>query len=292
MAQKIGQIGIGALGLPIAVNLIKAGHEVIGYRRSNTEEFTSAGGTKATSPRKVAEDSDDVVIMCLPHFDAFEDVVNGDDGLLAGTREGQIVLELSTYSENDKLKARDMLAERGVRLVEGEVSGIPQMVEQRKGVVLIGGEPADCQAVEEVIKGFTDIFHVLGPFGSALKVKLIANSMVTIHIAAAAEAMNFAEKAGIDLDTLIKVLGPGAGSSVQFNVRAPWMRDRKWLPASGTIDMLVKYFKFIDEMADSADAATPLLNAAKELYIRGQEMGIGDHDTAAMFEVLRTSKRS
>lgn len=291
MAKTVGMVGIGALGLPIAKNLLASGFEVIGYRRSGTEPFVAAGGTLADSPRAVAEQCGGIAIFCLPHFDAFRDVVAGEGDFLAGSHDGQIVLELSSYSEADKLAARKMLAKGGVRLVEGEVSGIPQMVEQRKGVVFYAGEDADCAAVEEVVRGFTDIHHHLGAFGASLKVKLVANALVAIHIAAAAEAVNLAEKAGIDLDTLIRVLGPGAGASTQFNVRAPWMRDRKWLPASGSIDMLVKYFSFIDEMAGNADAATPMLNAAKALYRRGQEMGIGDNDAAAMFEVLRTWER-
>lgn len=291
MAKTVGMIGLGALGLPIAKNLIASGHEVVGYRRTNTDAFVAAGGTLASSPREVAEKCGDTALFCLSGFDAFKDVVDGADGFLAGSHEGQIVLELSTYSQADKYAGRDLLAKAGVTLVEGEVSGIPTMVEQRKGVVFYAGDERACAAVEDVVKGFTDIHYKLDAFGDALKMKLVANTLVTIHIATTAEAVNLAEKAGIDLDKLIEILGPGAGGSVQFNVRAPWMRDRRWLPAVGGFETLTHYFPLIDDMAGSSGAATPILDAAKDLYRRGLEMNLGDNDAAAIFEVLHAAKR-
>ena len=169
--QKIGFIGIGKIGLPICGNLIKGGYAVVGYRRSSLAEFEKLGGVPAQSAADVGAQTD-IVFTCLPDAAALDEVVRGPQGLLKSARHGQIVIELGSHRLPVKRRYVALFKERGVEFLDGEVSGTPGMVAQRKGVIYLGG-PADAvKTVEPVVAGFADLCMHLGPFGSATKVKL------------------------------------------------------------------------------------------------------------------------
>ena len=201
--QKIGFIGIGKIGLPICGNLIKGGYAVVGYRRSSLAEFEKLGGVPAQSAADVGAQTD-IVFTCLPDAAALDEVVRGPQGLLKSARRGQIVIELGSHRLPVKRRYVALLKERGVEFLDGEVSGTPGMVAQRKGVIYLGG-PADAvKTVEPVVAGFADLCMHLGPFGSATKVKLVNNLLVALHIAGTAQAMAIGLKIGVDPDALDK----------------------------------------------------------------------------------------
>jgi 3-hydroxyisobutyrate dehydrogenase-like beta-hydroxyacid dehydrogenase len=137
-----------------------------------------------------------------------------------------------------------------------------------------------------VVGGFADSCLYFGPFGAASKVKLVNNLLVTVHIAAAAEAMALGLKAGVDVDLMIKAIATGSGGSTQFGIRAPWMAQRRFLPAQGTAVGLAHYFDMIGEFANSAGTATPLFDRAADIFRRGIEMGLGEQDVAVTVDVI------
>jgi 3-hydroxyisobutyrate dehydrogenase-like beta-hydroxyacid dehydrogenase len=175
--------------------------------------------------------------------------------------------------------------------LDGEVGGTPSMVSARKAVVYLAGDADAAKKVEPVIRGFTDVYHYFGPFGSASKVKLINNLLVAVHMAATGEAMALALKTGVDIDLLIKAVAAGSGGSTQFGIRAPMMAQGRFLPAMGTAVTISHYFELIGDLADRAGVATPMLDRAAELYARCIDMGLGEHDNAVMVEVIRRLPR-
>jgi 3-hydroxyisobutyrate dehydrogenase-like beta-hydroxyacid dehydrogenase len=175
--QKVGFIGVGKIGLPICANLIKSGYTVVGYRRSSLAEFEKLGGIPAHSPADVGAQTN-IVFTCLPDAAALEEVVRGPQGLLKSARRGQVVTELGSHRVAIKQRYVAPLAEKGVAFLDGEVSGTPGMVAQRKGVIYRAG-PADAvKTVEPVVAGFADLCMHLGAFGNATKVKLVNNLLV------------------------------------------------------------------------------------------------------------------
>ena len=114
-----------------------------------------------------------------------------------------------------------------------------------------------------MVGGFADSCLYFGPFGAASRVKLVNNLLVAINIAATAEAMALGLKAGVDVDLMIKAIATGSGGSTQFGIRAPWMAQRRFLPAQGTVPALQHYFDMIGDFADSVGVATPLLDRAE-----------------------------
>jgi 3-hydroxyisobutyrate dehydrogenase-like beta-hydroxyacid dehydrogenase len=283
--ETVGVVGVGKIGLPISENLIKSGYRVVGYRRGSLADFEKIGGVPARSAAEVGAQAD-IVFSCLPSDRALEEVVQGPQGLVQAARPGQIVIELGSYPVPVKKRQIAPLAQKGAIFIDGEVSGTPGMVSARKGVIYLAGDAEACKRAEPVIAGFADSCIYFGPFGAASRVKLINNLLVSIHIAATAEAMALGLKSGVDVDLLIKAIAGGSGGSTQFGIRAPWMAQRRFKPLQGTIPGLQHYIEMIGEFADEVGVATPLLDRTAELFERFVAMGLSDCDGAAMVDVI------
>jgi len=288
--ETVGVVGLGKIGLPIAENLIKSGYRVLGYRRSSLAELEKIGGTPARSAADIGEQTD-IVLTCLPSAEALDDVIQGPRGLVHAARPGQIVIELGSHLIPDKERQIEPLAAKGAIFIDGEVGGTPGMVSARKAVVYLAGDAEAAKKAEAVARGFSDVVHYFGPFGAASKVKLVNNLLVAIHIAATAEAMALGLKAGVDVDLMIKAVAAGSGGSTQFGIRAPWMAQRRFLPAQGDAVGLSHYFELIGDLAKRVGVATPLLDRATELYDRCIDMGLGAHDNAVMVDVIASLPR-
>jgi len=288
--ETIGCVGIGKIGMPISENLIKSGRRVVGYRRSSLAEFENIGGVPAQSAADVGAQAD-IVFSCMPSSEALDDVVQGPHGLVQTARPGQIVVELGSHPVADKQRQISPLKQRGAIFIDGEVSGTPGMVSARKGVIYLAGDAEACKQVERIVAGFAESCFYFGEFGAATRVKLINNLLVAINIAATAEAMALGLNAGVDVPLMIKTIAAGGGGSTQFAIRAPWMAERRFLPAQGTVPGLQHYFEMIADLADSVGVATPVLDCAAALYARFMGMGFGDYDSAAMIDVIRALPR-
>jgi 3-hydroxyisobutyrate dehydrogenase len=201
------------------------------------------------------------------------------------------VVELGSYPVPVKKRQVAPLAEKGAAFIDGEVAGTPGMVLARKGVIFLAGDAGACKKVEPVVAAFADSCIYFGPFGAASRVKLINNLLVSIHIAATAEAMALGVKAGVDIDLLIKAIASGSGGSTQFGIRAPWMAERRFKPLQGPIPGLQHYIEMIGEFADGVGVATPLLDRTAELFERFVAMGLSDCDGAAMIDVISSLPR-
>jgi 3-hydroxyisobutyrate dehydrogenase len=289
--QTVGFVGVGKIGLPICQNLIKSGYRVLGYRRSSLAELEQIGGVAAASPAEIAAEAS-IVFSCLPSSEALEEVIQGPRGVVEAARAGQIFVELGSHPVPDKQRHLDPLASKGALFLDGEVSGTPGMVASRKAVIYLAGDKEACARAEPFVAGFADSCLYFGPFGAASRVKLVNNLLVAVHIAAAAEAMALGLKAGVDVDLMIKAIATGSGGSTQFGIRAPWMAQRKFLPAQGTASALAHYFDMIKDFADEVGVATPLLERSTELYDRFIAMGLADKDVAAMVDVISAMPRA
>jgi 3-hydroxyisobutyrate dehydrogenase-like beta-hydroxyacid dehydrogenase len=287
--QKIGFVGIGKIGFPICEHLIKGGYTVVGYRRSSLSDFEKLGGVAAASPAEVGAQAD-IVFACLPSDEALEEVTKGPDGLLNTTRPGQIVIELGSHPVPIKQQYVAPFAEKGAFFLDGEVSGTPGMVMQRKGVIYLAGPAEAVQKVQPVVASFAELCLHLGDFGAATKVKLVNNFLVALHIAGTAQAMALGLKTGVDKDLLIKAVAPGSGGSTQFGIRAPWMAERRFMPQHGSAAGLAHYLDTAKAMADGAGIATDILDCLIDVFDRAVP-NIGERDVAAILEFFETKHR-
>jgi putative dehydrogenase len=284
--SSVGLVGIGRMGLPIARHLLHAGVHVLGYKRSSLQDFLAAGGESMASPAEVFSRAR-VVFTCLPDDDAIETVVNGPRGFLSSNARDRIVVDFSTTRLAARMRFGEMLRARGSTMLDCPISGIPVVVERRKAVFLASGDRVAFDAVEKLLRIVSENVFYLGPLGSGTKAKYIANYLLTVHVAAAAEAVAMAERSGLDVAQALATIAPGAGSSFQLTQRGAHMVSGAYRPAPATLVELTKDLGLIAEFAESLGLQSTLLATATSLVNQTIDLGFGDCDPAAVLEAVR-----
>lgn len=285
MGAPVGLIGLGAIGLPLAENLIAKGFEVHGFRRSAMHELERAGGRPAASPRAIAE-ACDVIVTVLPEYKDVREVLEGPSGALRAGRKDLVVVELSTLAMKEKDALRAAVEAAGGAMLDAPISGVPKMVKDRAGIVFASGDKNTFDRVKPALDGMTDKAFYLGAFGVGTTMKFVANTLVGIHILATAEAMALGVKAGLDPDVIVKVLSPSAATSLQFQVRSPMMAQRKYNPVLAPHPLLIKDLDKITEFARDLGCPAPLLRVAHEYFTRAGRSEWRDTDVASIFEIV------
>jgi 3-hydroxyisobutyrate dehydrogenase len=283
--MKIGIIGLGRMGLPIAKNLIEAGFAVTGYRRGNMSAFTDLGGVAAGSCREVAQRSD-VVITCL-HEEAFYDAFSGPAGLVHGVHPRLIVLDLSTAAIEVKERELHALQSMKAQMLDCPVSGTPIMAAAKQVVLFASGERAAYEHCLPVLEAIAANHFYLGHFGAGMKMKYIANLLLAVHNVAAAEAMVLSAKANLDPELVLKVISPSIAGSTAFTTRALMMAQGRYLPpAPGPIQTMYEVIELIDVFARNNHCPTPLFSLATRYYEQAMTEGRGEQDIAAIYALL------
>jgi 3-hydroxyisobutyrate dehydrogenase-like beta-hydroxyacid dehydrogenase len=277
-------VGLGIMGSAMSANLLEAGFPVTGcdLDPGRIADFTAKGGTAAASPAEAVANAD-VAILSLPSIAAFETVV----GELANSgRDGLVVIETSTLPIPVKERARDILAEAGIRLMDCPLSGTGAQAVTKDLAVYASGEAADYETCVPVFEGFARAHYHVGPFGDGSRMKFVANHLVAIHNVAAAEAMVLGMKAGLEAETIYRVIGDGAGTSRMFEVRGPMMVQGDYDAATMKNEVWQKDMSIIGAFAKALDCPVPLFAASGEIYSAAMAQGHEKRDTAAVCAVL------
>ena len=287
--STIGIVGLGLLGHAIASRLIKAGHAVVGFDvvPDRVSALTAMGGKSAPSSTAVAR-SVEAVCTLLPSLATAEAVILGADGILAGGRPDLTVIQMSTISPTlTERLAREVTA-RGLGFLDCPVSGTSSMVERGDGIFFVGGDRALFERWRPVLESVLARAVLVGRVGQAMVLKLVANLLVALHSAAAAEALTFARKAGLDLDLALEVLNASAAASSMLKVRGP-MIVRGEFPAQMKLDLFMKDIHLMQEAAVAVGAPLPFTDLAERLYAAAQAAGHGGEDLAVVVTALSTS---
>lgn len=283
-AVEVGIIGVGKMGLPIAVNLIERGHVVTGYRRSGCEELVAAGGFSAGSSAEVAATSD-VIVSILPDAEALEEVVLGPGGTLERLRPGAVHLEMSTIDVARKARVRDAVVAAGGDLLDAPISGSPGMVAPRLATTFVSGDGAAIERARPVLDAISGPWVSTGAFGNGARTKYLANLLVAVHTAAAAEAYALARAWDLDLAVLQETLAAGIAGSAVLRQRGPVMEQRAWLPAPGPVATLHAILEQIEAAASATGADIPVFGAAKAVFDRAVALGWSELDIAAVHDL-------
>jgi L-threonate 2-dehydrogenase len=290
----VGLVGLGVMGSAIGSLLIASGAEVWGHDVSTARQqaFEAAGGNGARSAADVARHCP-VVLTSLPSVQAFRAVVCGRDGLASVGQDGpSLVIELSTLPLADKLAGYDVLARIGCALADAPLSGTGAQAKTGDLVAFVSADTAgDRDRATAVLRRFTRAQYDVGEFGNGSKFKYVANLLVAIHNVAAAEALVLAERAGLDLVTVLAAIGDGAGSSRMFEIRGPLMAERAYEEATVRLEVFLKDVSIIGDFAAQAGVRTPLFDASRQVYQAALADGRADEDTACVAEVLREESR-
>jgi 3-hydroxyisobutyrate dehydrogenase/glyoxylate/succinic semialdehyde reductase len=220
----------------------------------------------------------------LPSPAAAEEVAHA---IGASGQPSRIVVELSTLKIADKLRFEEILAKAGHIALDCPLSGTGAQAKTRDLVVYASGDSAAISRCASVFADFAKQSADLGGYGNGSRMKFIANHLVAIHNVASAEALVLAERAGLDLKVVVDMVGPGAGGSRMFQMRAPMMVEGVYEPATMKVSTWKKDMAIIAEFADDVGCATPLFTLTQPVYTQAMAMGLGDQDTASVFEVLK-----
>jgi L-threonate 2-dehydrogenase len=281
----VGVVGLGVMGSAMSTHLLAAGFPVLGFDvdARRTAEHAERGGAVCGSPAEVAAGAE-IVVTSLPSAAALPDVL---DGLRGGARPGLVVVETSTLSPQVKRDAHDRASEWGATLLDCPMSGTGQQARDGDLVAYLSGDPAAKRAAMPVLEAFTRARHDLGAFGQGTLMKLVANLLVAVHNVAAAEALLLAQRAGLDLERVLEVVGDGAGASRMLAVRGPLMAEGRYEPPTATVATTQKDNALIAALAAEAASPTPLFATAAVLYQAAVAQGRVHEDTACVFAVLQ-----
>ncbi len=284
--ERVGLIGLGAMGLPMARNILKAGFplSVWARRPESAECICSEGASWAASPGDLAEASDIVVLMVTNSPDVEDLMVEG--GILAAASWGSAVVDMSTIAPAVSRKMAALCAERRIYFLDAPVSGGTQGATAGTLAIMVGGEEAGFERAKPVLQAMGDkIFHV-GPSGSGEIVKLVNNMLVGVVAAATAEALVLGAKAGADVETMAKVVGVSTGASWQLANQFPLRAFNGSFQPGFMTDLLTKDLELALDLG--TEQQTPLFFAAlaRQLYSEVQAHGYGRDDYTSVLRVL------
>lgn len=284
----VGVIGLGLLGHAVASRLLAGGREawdVVGYDvvPARVAELVRLGGRGAASAAEVA--AADAVCVVLPSLASVEEVILGPGGLVARKRPGQTIVQMSTISPALTRRLAREVDARGMHFLDCPISGTSAMVERGNGVVFVGGERAVFERWRAMLDAVLPRPVYVGEPGQAMVLKLVANLLVALHSAAAAEALAMARRAGLDLGLVLDVLGSGAASSRMLEVRGPLIVKGEF-PPQMKLELFMKDLHLIQEAAGEIGAPLPLTDVAERLYAAVHAAGHGPEDLAVVVKAL------
>lgn len=281
---RLGYIGLGIMGRGMAANLIDAGHSLTVWNRTPTKAEGLAA-TVAETPRDLGPQAD-IVFVCVSDTPDVEEVVFGEDGVIHGLTEGDLLVDHSTISPVATAEFAARAAELGIGWIDAPVSGGSEGAERGTLSVMVGG---DAEAVERA-RPFMDaysssIVHVGDEPGSGQMVKAVNQILVVVNQLAASEALLLAEAAGLDLRKTLAAVEGGAAGSWMLSNRGPQMIERDWRPGF-TIDLQQKDLRLVLDAADSVGVPLPGTALVFQLYRTLQSRGLGSEGNHALVKAL------
>lgn len=287
VAARVGVIGAGRMGGAYAGHLSDAGYDVIVVDPSPAARDAALrrGCRAADDVARLWAERPVVVFLSLAHASVFESVIA--DVREAAGHPGSTpvtIIETSTLPLRVKEFAARQLDGVGVVLLDCPVSGTGLQAASKDLVVYASGEAGPLASCRPFLDAFSRTVYNLGAFGVGTKVKLLANLLVGIHNAAAAEMLSLAERAGLDPLEVLPVIAAGAGHSRMLEVRGPAMARGEY-GYGASVDLFRKDLGIIEEFARASGAVTPLLDVVSELYEAAAELGLGDEESAAVHGV-------
>jgi len=281
---KVGIIGLGIMGGAFAKNLHAAGWNVIGFdiNLARCREAKRHGVKIVDSAAAIAREARDVITI-LPNSQAIH-VISRE--LAQAKLKPCVILECSTFTLEEKARAKRILSKAGHLMLDCTVSGTGAQAKAKDLVFYASGGTKTINRLRPLFHDFGREVYDLGAFGNGSKMKYVANLLVTIHNLAAAEAMVFGMKAGLDPRLIYKLANAGAGQSRIFELRGPMMIKNDYTDVTATIATLNKDIHVIGDFAKIIAAPVPLFRAAEPIYEMAMQSGHAADDTAAVCAVL------
>ena len=275
--ERVGFVGLGAMGAGIARRIMDAGHPLAVSNRtaSKAQELVDAGATWGGTPRETAAQVD-VLFTMLTNTAAVEQAAEGDDGILAGLRPGTVWCDLSTISPEASVALSERATEKGARFLDTPVSGSPATLAAGQMSVMVGGDRAAFDHVEQVLHAIGPKVTYIGPAGHAILSKVAINLALVVSVTAFAEAVTLVEKAGVDRAAVVNAALKSVIASPVIGYRAPLLVEDTAVYAD--VELQQKDLVLAQELGRKLGAAVPTCSAASEMLSAARSSDLSDRD--------------
>lgn len=283
---KVGFIGLGLMGNPMAKNILKVGFPLSVYNRSpqKTKEFLKIGVKVYDSPAEMAKNSDVIIAMVTAGKD-LEEVLFNRNGVVAGSKEGLILIDMSTIGPTSARKISRKLSRNGIGFLDAPVTGSTAKAQSGELTILVGGDKKVFEKVKGILKVLgTDISYI-GPSGAGQAMKLVNNLMGGISVAAVAEGMVLADKLRLPRSQVLEVLGDVWVVSPNMKAKMQLMAQKKYPVAFSLANMRKDLKLALNEIGKASNL--PLLRETEKLLKKGMDQGLAGEDYSAIEKIIR-----
>jgi 3-hydroxyisobutyrate dehydrogenase-like beta-hydroxyacid dehydrogenase len=284
--NSIGFIGLGKMGGRAAKRLVDAGHNVTGYNRTRAKAqwLLDAGMQWGETPRKVVENSE-VIFSMVTNTPALQEVLDGEDGILAALSPGKVYIDMSTIDASTSREIAAQVVAKGAHMLDAPVSGNVKHVEDGTISMMVGGDRAVFEQVLPVLRDMTSKVTYIGENGQAILMKIAINLSLPIQFLGFCEGILLAEKNGIPRETAVEAWRKSALASPATWHRAPFILekpDEVWFD----VNMMQKDMLLALELGRKSDVPLPSVALSNEILTAARALGMAREDFAVMFDVL------
>ncbi|MGM0409992.1 MAG: NAD(P)-dependent oxidoreductase [Bacillota bacterium] len=284
--MKIGFIGVGSMGFPMAENILQDGFELFvnDINEEAVQKLVDKGAKKCDTPASLAESVDTVVIM-LPNSKIVNMVFDGENGLLAGLNSDQVVINMSSIDPVSTKEFAEKAAELGVDWIDSPVSGGTSGAKEGTLTLMAGADSDVLENVRSVMEAMGNIKHV-GNVGTGSGVKMINNLLLGVNMTAVAEAMVLGVKAGIEPETLFEIIGNSSGNSYAFSAKVPDFIMEGDFDDGFAIDLQYKDMQMAVDTAKELNVPLYTGNLSQQIYETAKAKGLGKKDISSVITML------
>ncbi len=286
MIKTISYLGLGTMGSGMASNLLKAGYKLTVWNRSaeKCEPFTRKGARVAGTPADAVRDAE-LVMYSLSTDQAVEEVVFGTKGILSGIKEGQIAMDMSTVLPATSLREQEAYAKHGVDFIDAPVFGSKNESAKGKLWIMAAGNKAIFEKVKPVLEHLGQTVHYFGKNGNAAAMKLVGNLIVALEMEALAEGLVLAQKAGLDLNTVMEVVKVADFRSPLLVSNGQNILKRDF-STSFALKLMLKDADLIEKFGNSLQSPIPALRVAEKNLESAVALGFGKENASALIKAL------
>lgn len=288
IVMKLGFLGLGIMGYPMAQHLLKAGHEVALWSNTTAKAAKLAseepGGKACASPKEVGENAD-IVFMCVGDTDMSAKVTLGENGLIEGLRAGAVVADCSTVAPSYARRAAASLAEKGVHFLDAPCTGSKPGAEGGTLTFMVGGDPEVYEKVKPYMEAMGKLIFYCGGTGLGLHAKLTQNLILSNLLQAFNEGMVLSTRAGVDPELMLEILNNSAAKSGLVNFKAPYVFRRDFSTNFST-RWMHKDIGLMLESAAELNVPLPLTGLTRQLFQAAISQGHADEDMCSTIKVL------
>ena len=280
--MKIGFIGLGIMGKPMAKNLLKAGYElnICDINKDAVAEVAAAGAAAYDTPRETAAESD-IILTMLPNSPHVKTVIEGKDGVLEGMKPGTILVDMSSIDPNVSIELEKEVAAAGGEMLDAPVNGGEPKAVDATLSFMCGGKQEVFDRVKPILEKMGSSIVLVGPVGSGNMTKLANQIIVAVNIAALSEALVLATKSGVNTENVYKAIRGGLAGSTVMDAKAPMMLDRNFDPGF-RIELHIKDLTNAQNASKAVGMELPMTDRVLDMMKKLQEVGLGKCDHAAV----------